>query len=147
MTTIKQQPKQSPFLNISLIISNCMQNLREVKNFSFPTLIDSYRELLLSIIKSVKYPHNQLIFFKKMISFGNAASSYSVLIPLKTYHKKKEGNCSGRWWVRRILLTFIQLLLLQLLRVIWSMPTNSAFFKKPLDEFFYKFDNPGINCQ
>ena len=47
--------------------------------------------------------------------------------------------------VRRILLTCIQLLLLQFLHVIWSMPTNFAFFKKPLDKFFYKFDNPEIN--
>ena len=28
-------------------ISNCMQNLRGGQNFSFPTLLDSYRELLL----------------------------------------------------------------------------------------------------
>ena len=42
----------------------------------------------------------------------------------------------------------IQLFLLQLLHVIWSMPTNFAFFKKPLDNFFfYKFDNPEINRQ
>ena len=46
-----------------------------------------------------------------------------------------------------ILLTCIQLLLLQFLHVIWSMPTNFAFFKKPLDKFFYKFDNPEINRQ
>ena len=31
----------------------------------------------------------------------------------------------------------IQLLLLQLLHVIWSMPTNFAFFKKRLDNFFF----------
>ena len=31
-------------------ISNCMQNLREGgQNFSFPTLLDSYRELLLTV--------------------------------------------------------------------------------------------------
>ena len=28
-------------------------------------------------------------FFKKMMSFGNAASSYSGLIPLKTAYKKR----------------------------------------------------------
>ena len=27
------------------------------------------------------------------------------------------------------------------------MPKNFAFFQKPLDKFFYKFDNPEINCQ
>ena len=50
---------------------------------------------------------------------------------------KKEGNCSGRSRVRRILLTCIQLLLLQVLHVIWSIPTNFAFFKKPLYQFFF----------
>ena len=43
---------------------------------------------------------------------------------------KKDGNCSGRSRVRRILLTRIQLLLLQFLHVIWSMPTNFALFEK-----------------
>ena len=43
-------------------ISNCMQNLRGGQNFSFPTLLDSYRKLLLSLsnahnlIKRVKCP-------------------------------------------------------------------------------------------
>ena len=70
-----------------------------------------------------------------MISFRNAASSHSSLIPLKTVYKK-EGNSSGRSRVRRILLTCIRLLLLQVLHVICSMPTNFAFLKKPLDNFF-----------
>ena len=47
----------------------------------------------------------------------------------------------------RIFLTCIQLRLLQFLQVIWSIPTNFALFKKPLDKFLYKFDNPEINCQ
>ena len=81
-----------------------------------------------------------------MIRFGNAASSHSGLIPLKTTFKKRE-NCSGRSQVRRILLTCIQLLLIQFLDVIWSMPKNFAFFQKPLDKFFYKCDNPEINRQ
>ena len=46
-------------------------------------------------------------------------------------HTKKEGNCSGRSRVRRILLTCIQMLLIQFLEVIWSMPKNFAFFQKP----------------
>ena len=82
-----------------------------------------------------------------MISFGNEASSHSGLIPLKSARTKKEEHCSGRSRVRRILLTCIQLLLLQFLHVIWSTATNFAFFKKPLGEFFDKFDNPEINCQ
>ena len=82
-----------------------------------------------------------------MISFGNEASSHCGLIPLKTARTKKEEHCYGRSRVRRILLTCIQLLLLQFLHVIWSTATNFAFFKKRLDEFFDKFDNPEINCQ
>ena len=39
------------------------------------------------------------------------------------------------------------MLLIQFLEVIWSMPKNFAFFQKPLDKFFYKFDNSEINCQ
>ena len=81
-----------------------------------------------------------------MISLRNAASSLSSLVPLKTV-TKKEGNSAGRSRVRRILLTCIQLLLLQVLHVIWSMPTNFAFLKKLLDKFFYKFDSPEINRQ
>ena len=77
-----------------------------------------------------------------MMSWGNAASSYGGLIPLKTACKKKEENCSGRSRVTRILVTCIQLLLLQFLHVIWSMPTNFAFFKKPLDNFFINFAIP-----
>ena len=81
-----------------------------------------------------------------MVSFGNAASSHSGLIPLKTAYKRR-GNCSGRSRVRRILLTCIQLLLIQFLEVIWSMPKNFTFFQKPLDKFFYKFGNLEINHQ
>ena len=61
--------------------------------------------------------------------------------------QKKEGNCPGRSRVRRMLLTCIQLLLIQFLDVIWSMPKNFAFFQKPLDKFFYKFNNPEISRQ
>ena len=39
------------------------------------------------------------------------------------------------------------MLLIQFLEVIWSMPTNFAFSQKPLNKFFYKFDNPEINRQ
>ena len=33
--------------------------------------------------------------FKKMISFGNVASSHSGLLPLKTTYKKKRGITLG----------------------------------------------------
>ena len=48
----------------------------------------------------------------------------------------------GRLQVRRILLTCIQLLLLQSFHLIWSMPTNFEFLEKLLEKFFYKFDKP-----
>ena len=55
------------------------------------------------------------------------ASSHGGLIPLKTVYQK-EWNCSERLRVRKILVTCIQLLLLQFLHLIWSMPTNFTFF-------------------
>ena len=76
-----------------------------------------------------------------MISFGNAASSHSGLIPLKTAYKKR-GELLWAIASKKNFINFHQLLLLKFLHVIWSMPTNLAFFKKPLDNFFYKFDSP-----
>ena len=71
-----------------------------------------------------------------MISFGNAASSHSGLIPLKTAYKKR----GELLWAIASKKDFINLhsaaSLLQFLHVIWSMPTIFAFFKKPLDKFF-----------
>ena len=81
-----------------------------------------------------------------MISFGNAASSHSGLIPLKTAYKKG-GELLWAIASKKNLLTCIQLLLIQFLDVIWSMPKNFAFFQKPLHEFLYKFGNPEINRQ
>ena len=66
---------------------------------------------------------------KKMISFWNAASSRSGLIPLKTVYKKR-GEL--HWAIaskKNFILFCIQLLLLQFLDVIWSLPTNFAFLK------------------
>ena len=80
-----------------------------------------------------------------MISFGNAASFHSGLIPLKTAYKKR-GELLWAIASKKNLVTCIQLLLIQFLEVIWSMPKNFAFFQKLLDKFFYKFDNPEINC-
>ena len=81
-----------------------------------------------------------------MISFGNAASSHSGVIPLKTACKKR----AELLWAIASKKNFINLhsaAFVTVLDVIWSMPTNFAFFKKPLDKFFYKFDNLEINCQ
>ena len=55
---------------------------------------------------------------------------------IENCEQKKEGNCSGRSRVRRILLTCIPLLLLQFLHVIWSMHTNVALFKNGWINFF-----------
>ena len=71
----------------------------------------------------------------------NATSSHSGLIPLKTAYKKR-GELLWAIPSKRILLTCIQLLLLQFLQVIWSMPTIFAFFKKPLDFFKINFTIP-----
>ena len=60
-------------------------------------------------------------FFKKMISFGNAASSHSGLIPLKTAYKKR-GELLWAIASKRLSLQF--------LHVIWSTPTNFAFFQE-----------------
>ena len=71
-----------------------------------------------------------------MISFGNAASSHSGLIPLKTSYKKR----GELLWAIVSKKNFINM-------HSDAFATNFAFFKKPLDKFFYKFDNPEINCQ
>ena len=83
-----------------------------------------------------------------MISFGNAASSHSGLIPLKTAYKKR----GELLWAIVSKKNFTNLHsaafnLLPFLHVIWSIPTIFAFFKKPLNKFFCKFDNPEINRQ
>ena len=81
-----------------------------------------------------------------MISFGNSAASHSGLIPLKTAYKKR----GELLWAIASKMNFINLhsaAFDTVLDVIWSMPKNFAFFQKPLDKFFYKFNNPEINRQ
>ena len=81
-----------------------------------------------------------------MIGVGNAASSHSGLIPLKTAHKK-------RWellWAIASKKNFINLHSAAFDTVFGRnlvMTKNFAFFQKPLDKFFYKFSNPEINRQ
>ena len=79
-----------------------------------------------------------------MISFGNAASSHSGLIPLKTAYKKRVELL----WAIGSKKNFINLHSAAFVTGFernWSTPTNFAFLKKPLDKFFYKFDNLAIN--
>ena len=85
-------------------------------------------------------------FLKKMISFRNAASSHSGLTPLKTAYKKR----GELLWALASKKNFNNLHSAAFVTVFarnWSTPTNFAFFKKPLDKFLYKFDNPEIICQ
>ena len=81
-----------------------------------------------------------------MISFGNAASSHSGLIPLKTVYKKRGellwAIASKKNFINMHSAAFVTVFARNL-----SMPTIFALFKKPLDKFFYEFDNPEINCQ
>ena len=83
-----------------------------------------------------------------MISFGNVASSHSGLIPLKTAHKKRgellRAIASKKNFIDLHSAAFDTVFGANL---IWSMPKNFAFFQKPLDKFFYKFNNPEINRQ
>ena len=81
-----------------------------------------------------------------MISFGIAASSHSGLIPLKTAYTKR----GEMLWAIASKKNFVNLHSAAFDTVFGgnlSMPKNFAFFQKPLDKFFYKFDNPEINCQ
>ena len=83
----------------------------------------------------------------KMISFGNAASSHSGLIPLKTSHKKK----GQLLWAIVRKKNFINLhsgaSVTVFARNLVHAYKFRIFKKKPLDKFFYKFENPEINRQ
>ena len=85
-------------------------------------------------------------FFKKMISFGNEASSHSGLIPLKTTYKKRGellwAIASKKHFINLHLAAFVTVFARNLVHV-YKFP----IFQKPIDNFFYNFDNPEINCQ
>ena len=53
MTTIKEQPEQSAFLDIPPTMTNCMQNLRG--GGGGPTLLDCYREMLLNLVYCLRF--------------------------------------------------------------------------------------------
>ena len=81
-----------------------------------------------------------------MISFGNAASSHSGLIPLKTVYKKR-GELV---WAIASKKNFINLHSAAFVTVFAHNLVHAYIFhifKKPLDKFCYKFDNPEINHQ
>ena len=82
-----------------------------------------------------------------MITFGNAASSHSGLIPLKTSYKKR----GQLLWAITSKKNFINLHSAAFVAVFERNLVHAynfrIFQKKPLDKFFYKFDNPEINRQ
>ena len=76
-----------------------------------------------------------------MISFGNAASSHSGLIPLKSSPQKRRELL----WAIVSKKNFINLHSAAFVTVfarIWSMPTNVAFFEEPLHKFFKNLKIP-----
>ena len=81
-----------------------------------------------------------------MISFGNEASSHSGLIPLKTIYKKK----GELLWAIASKKNFINLYSAAFVTVFAPNLVHAykfRIFQKPLDKFFYKFENPAINRQ
>ena len=79
-----------------------------------------------------------------MISFGNEASSHSGLTPLETASKKR-GELLWAIASKKNVINLQSAAFDTVLDVIWSMHKNFAFFQKPLDKFFSKFDNSEIN--
>ena len=86
------------------------------------------------------------IFFKKMVSFGNAASSHSSLIPWKASYKKR----GELLWAIASKKNFINLHSAAFVTVFARNLVHAykfRIFQKPLDKVFYKFDNLEISCQ
>ena len=82
-----------------------------------------------------------------MTSIGNAASSHSGLIPLKTAAFQKRGELLWAIARKKNFINPHSAAFVRDVYVIWSIPTNFALFQKPLDKFFYKLDNLEIICQ
>ena len=81
-----------------------------------------------------------------MTSFGNAASSHSGLIPLKTAFQKG-GDLLWAITRKKNFINPHSAAFVRDVYVIWSIPTNFALFQKLLDTTFYKLDNLEIICQ
>ena len=81
-----------------------------------------------------------------MISFGNAASSYSGLIPLKTANKKRGellwAIVSRKNFINLHSVAFVTVLTRNLIHAY-----KFRIFQKTDPKFFFKFDNPEINYQ
>ena len=80
-----------------------------------------------------------------MISFGNAASSHSSLIPLKTPYKKRGellyAIVSKKSFINLHSAAFVTVFARNLVHAY-----KFRIFKNLLDKFFYKFENPQISC-
>ena len=80
------------------------------------------------------------------MSFGNAASSYSGLIPLTTAYKKREellrAIASKKNLINLHSAAFVTVFARNLVNIY-----NFRIFQKTCSiNFFYKFDNPEISC-
>ena len=81
-----------------------------------------------------------------MISFGNAASSHSGLIPLKTAYKKR----GELLWAIASKKNFINLHSAAFVTVFARNLVHAykfRIFQKPPDKIFCKLENPEINRQ
>ena len=79
-----------------------------------------------------------------MLSFGNTVSSHSGLIPLKTSYKKR----GELLWAIAGKKNFVNLYSVAFVTVFAHNLAQTYKFRiiqKPVDKFFYKFDNPKIN--
>ena len=79
-----------------------------------------------------------------MISFGNAASTHSGLIQLKTAYKKRgellRAIASKKNFINLYSAAFVAVFARN---VVYAY--KFRLFQNPLDKLFYKFDNPEIN--
>ena len=83
-----------------------------------------------------------------MVGFGNEASSHSDFIPLKTAYKKRGeylwAIASKKNFIKLHSAAFVTVIARNLVHAY-----NFRIFQKTARKFFffYKFDNPEINCQ
>ena len=82
-----------------------------------------------------------------MISFGNAASSHSGWILLKTSYKKRGELLSAIVSKKNFINLHSAAFVTVLARNLVHAYKFRIFQKKPLNNFFYKFENPEINRQ
>ena len=82
-----------------------------------------------------------------MISFGNASSPHSGLIPLKTSYKKKRGELLWAIASKKNFINLHSAAFVTVARNLVHAYKISHFSKTRSINFFYKFENTEINCQ